>query len=173
MTARVAEVLDAERRTEAVSPGVTVPTLDVKVDIAGDTTTADHFDSSGVDAPPLAGDNALIVEQAGEGNVAVSSYHDPKNAGTALPGERRTYARDVDGTVVAEIYSQRSGEVRIRSIKAGSKINLNGVEIDQDGNMTVPGEVTAKAATPATAVKLSTHLHPTGVGPSGAPTPGT
>lgn len=168
MTARTAEVLDPERKTGDV------PTLDVKVEIAsGDNLTADHFDSSGVDAPPLPGDNALIVEHAGEGGGAVSGYHDPKNAGTALPGERRTYARDAAGTIVAEIWAKRDGTVKITSIAAGSKLNLNGVEIDQDGNMTVPGEVTAKAASPATSVKLSTHLHPTGVGPTSAPTPGT
>jgi len=50
-------------------------------------------------------------------------------------------------------------------------INANGVEIDASGNATAPGEVTAKAAT--TPVNLSTHLHPTAMGPSGAPTPGT
>lgn len=43
--------------------------------------------------------------------------------------------------------------------------------VDVTGDVTVTGEVTAKSMT--TPVNLSTHLHPTGVGPSGSPTPGT
>jgi phage baseplate assembly protein gpV len=39
------------------------------------------------------------------------------------------------------------------------------------GAITADGEVTAMATGPG--VKLSTHIHPTGVGPTGAPTPGT
>ena len=41
------------------------------------------------------------------------------------------------------------------------------------GNLVVHGEVTAKAAVPAQAVKLSTHVHPHPMGPTSAPTPGT
>lgn len=39
------------------------------------------------------------------------------------------------------------------------------------GNLLVTGEVTAKSA--STPVSLSTHQHPTAMGPSGPPTPGT
>jgi len=54
-------------------------------------------------------------------------------------------------------------------------ITLSGVggKLRVEGDLEVTGEVTAKAASPATAVSLSTHLHPTAMGPSGAPTPGT
>jgi hypothetical protein len=40
------------------------------------------------------------------------------------------------------------------------------------GDLLVSGEVIAKAGSEATAIKLSTHLHPTAVGPSGVPLPG-
>lgn len=53
----------------------------------------------------------------------------------------------------------------------GTTINANGVEIDASGNASAPGEVTARAA--STPVNLSMHLHPTAMGPSGTPTPGT
>jgi phage gp45-like len=52
-------------------------------------------------------------------------------------------------------------------------VTINGVVIDVDGNVTAPAEITAMAASPATSVTLSQHLHVTGTGPSLAPTPGT
>lgn len=50
-------------------------------------------------------------------------------------------------------------------------VTINGLRIDPQGNLSTPGEVTAKDQTAP--VNLSTHLHPTAMGPSGAPTPGT
>jgi hypothetical protein len=41
------------------------------------------------------------------------------------------------------------------------------------GDLKVTGEVTAKSGSTTTAVKLSTHKHPSGTGPTGSPTPGT
>lgn len=137
----------------------------------------EHFADIGVDAPPLPGDLVALAESTGQGALRTAGYADPKNQGSALGGERRTIARDADGVPTAEIWSKANGDVSITSIKSGGKIILNGVEIDQQGNVTVPGKVdaTGEVATSAAGapVKLSTHLHPTGVGPSGAPTPGT
>ncbi len=83
------------------------------------------------------------------------------------PDEHRTYARDADGVITAEIWSRANGDVEIVSVKAGGKVKINGVEIDQQGNITTPGEVTAKADT--VPIPLSAHLHPTAMGPSGPP----
>jgi hypothetical protein len=41
------------------------------------------------------------------------------------------------------------------------------------GDLVVSGEVTAGNAVPATSVSLTTHTHPSGTGPTGAPTPGS
>lgn len=41
------------------------------------------------------------------------------------------------------------------------------------GDLEVSGEVTAGNANPPTSVSLTTHTHPSGTGPTGAPTPGT
>lgn len=131
----------------------------------------EHFSDSGVDAPPLAGDLVALAESTGQGALRTAGYADPKNQGKALGGERRTIARDADGVPTAEVWAKANGDVSITSIKAGGKIILNGVEIDQQGNIKAPGDVTAMVETAP--VKLSTHLHPTGTGPSGAPTPGT
>jgi hypothetical protein len=139
----------------------------------GNTVTVDHFDGAGEDALPLPGDLIALEEGDGAGNLLAVAYHDSKNAGTAAEGERRTYARGPDGAVVAEIWAKGSGDIKIRSIKAGGKIDLNGFVIDQQGNASTPGEVTAMAATPATSVTLSRHTHLTGTGPSSPATPGT
>lgn len=162
---RTAEVLGFER-TEAGA--------EVKVDPGGAANkSADHYADSGVDAPPLPGDFAALTQGSGQGREQVTGYLDPNNVGVAAEGERRTYARDATGAIVAEIWAKANGDISITSLKAGGKINLNGFEIDQDGNATTPGEVTAKETAPGVGVKVSTHLHPTAMGPSGAPTPGT
>jgi len=161
-----------------------VPLVEVQVDTGGgQLLTLEHVDSCGVDAPPLAGDGAAIGESTGVGAARSAGYIDAKNAGKALGGERRSYARDPDtGEIVCEIWLKSPGKIAVTAIKAGADIELstvasggeiilNGVKIDTAGNITTPGDVTAKLG--PTAVKLSSHLHPTGVGPSGAPTPGT
>lgn len=50
-------------------------------------------------------------------------------------------------------------------------LTVNG-DLTVSGDIKAAGEITAKNGTPAS-VKLSTHTHPTGVGPSGPPTPGS
>lgn len=159
----IATVKSSERVAEGVN-------LQVEVG-DGDEETVELAQPPGVDSLPLPGDEPVLQESAGSGSQAAVGFIDPKNAGKAAEGEHRTYARSPDGTVVAEIWTRNSGDIEITCIKAGGKIKLGKVEIDQDGNITTPAEVTAKAQT--TPVKLSTHMHPTAMGPSGAPTPGT
>lgn len=56
-------------------------------------------------------------------------------------------------------------------VRIEGDFNIQGA-LSVTGAITAGGEITAKAGTPA-AVKVSTHTHPTGVGPSGPPTPGS
>lgn len=143
---------------------------DVKCDFGGDDTfIADFYADGGDDAPPLPGDMAAVDDGPEAGTQQITGFSDSKNASQALPGEKRTYARDVDGTIVAEIHAKRNGDIKITSLKTGGIIDLNGLLIDQNGNLTTPGEVTAKTGTAA--VSLSIHKHPTGVGPTGPPIP--
>ncbi|HET9954091.1 MAG TPA: hypothetical protein VFQ61_06290 [Polyangiaceae bacterium] len=166
---RLAEVIAFER---AVDEGAHVE--QVKVDPGGDAiTSADHVAAAGDDAPPLPGDYAQLVDSVGAGGEAAVGYNDPRNPGKAKPGEKRIYARSSDGAEVAEIWLKGSGSITVEN-GAGSwtladdgTVTINGVTIDPSGNITAPGEVTAKSS-----VKLSTHMHPTAMGPSGAPTPG-
>lgn len=161
-----------------------VPTVVVKVDCGDELLTAEHLDSPGVDALPLPGDECMIEECEGVGATSVNAYADPKNVGKAEPGERRTYARDASGKVVIESWLKADGSGTLFNEKGkltllpdGSlSYNDGAFIVDVNGNAKFKGEVTAMAGTPAVplpGVKLSTHLHPTGVGPTSPPTPGT
>ncbi len=175
MTGRLGKVSHCERVTKGE-----VPAVEVLVELGDDenpeTVTAELLLEPGVDALPLPGDEVMIEEAEGQGETTANAFADPKNMGKAAAGEHRTYARDASGEVVCEVWCKADGTVAVTSIKSGSKLNLNGVLIDQQGNITAPGEVKAMAGTPEAplpGVKLSTHLHGTGVGPTTAPTPGT
>lgn len=136
----------------------------------GDSSTPPHFAPPGDDSRPLPGDDVLTLDVDGAGSEAVVGYADG-TAKTAGAGERRIYARDASGAVVCELYLKGDGAIEISTIASGNSVTINGVTIDAAGNISAPGEVTAKAG--ASAVKLSTHMHPTAMGPSGPPTPGT
>lgn len=56
-------------------------------------------------------------------------------------------------------------------VRIEGDLNVQGA-LSVTGAITAGAEITAKFGTPA-AVKVSTHTHPTGVGPSGPPTPGS
>lgn len=89
-------------------------TIKVKFNPGGeDTATADHFDSAGVDAPPLPDDYMGLVKGAGTGRWIVLGYLDPANKGTAAPGELRLYSRDANGTVMCSVYLNADGEVHL------------------------------------------------------------
>lgn len=154
--------------------------VDVQVDPGGgNNLTAQHFADAGDDSQPLPDDFAALDDAPGAGAVQTVGYFDPKNTGKAMPGEKRIYSRQTDGTQAAHVWCKNDGTVVIEAILGGGKveigtdgvIDLNGVKIDKQGNIMAPGDVTAMSTGPG--VKLSTHLHPTAMGPSGAPTPGT
>lgn len=157
-----------------------VEVIEVKLDHGGGIPiTGDHFQDAGGDSLPLPGDYVVTVEGDGAGNSDVVGYHDGKNHGMAAPGEDRRYSRKPDGTPAAHVWCKGDGTVVIEGLIGGGKIeigtdgtiDLNGVKIDLQGNLSAPAEITAMATGPG--VKLSTHLHPTGTGPSGPPQPGS
>jgi hypothetical protein len=175
MSDGVAIVLKSERTTE---DGAHV--VDVEADLGGeDIATLDHFTPPGVDALPLPGDAAALSSGAGTGREQTTGYNDTKSAGKALPGEIRVYARrEADGSVVCDVWLKGDGSIRGENVaggyfelKADGSFEVNGVKISLLGAVEAPLEVTAMAA--AVPVKLSTHTHPTGTGPSGPPMPGT
>lgn len=155
-----------------------IPEVQVTPSAEGVPVTAEHYAPPGVDAVPLPDDTAAYMPGTGSGRLAVVAYMDTRNAGTAAAGEHRIYARDADGNVVASIWLKGNGDIELRAgegasmtIKASGDALINGVTIDSDGNITTPGDVTVKSTTAP--VTSSTHQHPTAMGPSGSPTPGT
>jgi hypothetical protein len=153
---------------------------EVKIDAgANEIATVEHFGNCGDDAPPLQGDVAALEDSVGAGGEQATGYLDIRNEGKAAQGEKRIYARDKDGNVVAEIWLKGSGSITIENgsghvtIGDDGNVDINGVKIDTDGNLVAKGEVTAKGETPGTAVSLSTHLHNSAMGPVSPPTAGT
>lgn len=108
---RVAEVLAATRR---VIRGIPVLSIGLARG-GGANTTADHYGPSGDDSPPLPGDFAHSSAGPGSGQEQITGYHDPKNAGQAIPGEKRLYARNEDGEIVGTIWMKRDGTIRIET----------------------------------------------------------
>jgi hypothetical protein len=145
------------------------PVVEVIADTGGGTLlTLEHFDGAGEDSLPLPGDLVALDESTGQGAARALGYADPKNVGTAQNGEKRLYARDPNTKEpVAELWLKSNGDIAVTSIKAAGKIILNGVEIDQQGNITTRGDVTVKNDT--TPITLSVHKHGTGTGPSTPP----
>lgn len=178
---RIAEVQSTRRTNDETGHGV-----DVKVDPGGGAlSTVPHFADPGDDSLPLPGDFAALEDSAGSGAEQVTGYADVANVGKAVPGEKRTYGRDSNKTPVCEVWLKGDGTIVIANdsgsfeMAPNGAVTINGVVIDADGNISAPGEVTADgevtamAASPATSVTLSHHIHPTGVGPSSPATPGT
>lgn len=170
---RIAEVLRIERVNDDGAHGI-----DVICDPGGGANiTAPLLTDPGVDAAPLAGDFVGLEDSSGSGAEHAVAFTDVRNEGKAKPGEIRLYARATSGAVVIELWLKGDGSLIVDNGKGklelapGGTVTINGVTIDPQGNVKAPGEVSAMNA--SAPVKLSTHIHPTGVGPSSPPTPGT
>lgn len=74
-----------------------------------DTVTPTQFASSGDDSPPLPRDLAAVDDDGEQ----VLGYVDTKNVGMALPGEKRSYARNLEGEVVGHVYLRRDGKLEL------------------------------------------------------------
>lgn len=163
----------------AARDSLRVPEVQVAPSADGIPVTAEHYAPPGVDAPPLEGDTAAHIPGTGSGRLAVVGYMDTANEGVAAPGEFRVYSRSSAGEVMAYVWLQGDGTVDVRvgddgaslTLKPSGDVVINGVTIDPSGNVSTPGDVTVMSSTAPVAV--STHLHPTAMGPSGSPTPGT
>lgn len=188
----IARVLSSARRTIAGTP-----TTDVKSDPGGGANvTPALFLPPGDDARPLPGDYEYLAPTQRRGGWAVLGFQDAVNAGITAPGERRLYARDASGAVVASVYLQNDGTIVAENdtasmtwasdgtmtldngsgtieLQAGGTIDLNGVTIDTSGNIVTPGTVTASDFIVG-AITLTTHQHNGGTegdGTTGTPIP--
>lgn len=109
--------------------------------------------SKGLSGQADAADGAMFRRESAAvvGGIAKNSWQKPSNI--TKPG---LLIGHKDGNVLMQI--------------TDSKIIIKG-DIEITGNLWTSGEITAKKTT--SPVNLSTHTHPTGVGPSGPPNPGT
>lgn len=162
---------------------------EVKVDNGGDVFVAEHFAPPGCDAPPLPGDFAAVSDAPGAGGSQATGYNDTKNTGKAKPGEVRHYARDASGAIVGEWWVKGDGTFVFENaggtfeISPDGKLKADVPEAEFTGDLKVEGNITAGASieaggeitwnAKAAPTKASTHTHPTAMGPSGPPIPGT
>ncbi len=136
--AGIATVVGVDRAEREGGAQVT----DVQVDPGGGANvSAEHFSAAGDDAPPLPGDSAITVPSSGRGKEAVVGYVDPNSEPVAAPGEKRVYARDGDGVLVAEIWLKGDGDLVIKSVTHGVAVRLasDGVHLgDETGAADIP-----------------------------------
>ncbi len=120
------------------------------------------------------------------GTVALVGYgggflsFDDAAGDTTLVTLKVPYARDGSGNATKNhvITVTPAGTIKLLhgdggkvELKVGGSVDINGVIFSTNGDVTAPGEVTAKSA--GVNVKLSTHVHPSAMGPTGSPTPGS
>jgi hypothetical protein len=161
---------------------------DVKSDLGGgDVLNGQHFAPVGDDSMPLPDDYVALIPLARQRGAAAVGYLDPKANQTAGAGEKRIYSRDGSGAQVAQVWLRADGTVVVNNgagmitMAPAGTINLNGVEIDPSGNISVPGDaditgdVTAASVTAdeieavvsliAAGLELVLHTHLAGVPP--------
>jgi hypothetical protein len=120
------------------------------LDLGGsDKGTADHFGGGGEDSPPLKGDWVTAVQLDGSTeSLAAVAYSDDTER-VAAAGEKRTYARNSDGSVVAEVHMKGDGSVTIART-AGSS-----VEVASNGAITIDAGAGTISIDAAGAISIS------------------
>lgn len=149
----------------------------------------------GVDAPPMDGDDIVIVHIQGTGRTVAVATFDTANPSTASQGDVFLYSRDENKTPAAAlqlfadksaVLSNENGSATLGAdgsvildngngsitLEAGGNVVINGVTIDTSGNINTGGTLNADDVTADNQdVTLSTHTHNMGNVP--APDPGT
>jgi hypothetical protein len=145
---RIAVVLDVEATTDEGEYN-----NEIKIDLSdGDVILSPVFAPAGDDSPPLDNDYALTVSVPTENHEAVIGYLDTDNQNQAGRGEKRLYARDSGGTIVATVWIYNDGRVRIENNNGSIELAANGssrlenssgyLELGSDGTMDVNGNLT-------------------------------
>lgn len=108
---------------------------DVKADPGGGPVrTAEHFAPPGDDSHPLPTDFVYLGGAPQLGRSAALGYVDPLNVPVALAGEKRLYARDDAGAVVAVVWLRNTGEVEISNVNGGVTLGADGSILGQNGS---------------------------------------
>lgn len=123
----------------------------------GVLTTVQHLSASGDDSPPLPEDPAACMSVPRSGGHVVVATVDTKNEGVAVAGEKRIYARDSDGVIVVSLHLKADGSAVLANANGAVELLADG-NVHITGNLTVDGEITAKASG-TLPIDLSTHKH--------------
>jgi hypothetical protein len=120
----------------------------------GNNITCEHFEDAGSDSFPLYTDYAAILGIDRSGGLVAVGYLDPLTEKKAQIGEKRIYARRIDGSVICEIHLKNNGEVEIKNdignfkLLESGEFNINGARITTDGDIVT-----------ASGVSLDKHYH--------------
>jgi len=167
-------VIRTERATEDDVPVVNI----IAESTDDDPQTLELALPPGVDALPLPGDVVVTAPGGSTGTEQAVGFIDPKNEGKAAEGEHRAFGRNASGAIVNDWHLKGDGTIRGSNgggwfeFGADGSFKLSsGYEVDPQGNVKTPGEVTAMSD--STPVTVSKHMTPSPFGPLGPPTPGT
>ena len=97
---------------KALKRGVTVPTVKASLH-AGENVNAEVYSPSGDDSPPLPDDMGFFTQDESTGGVVNVGAIDQVNAPEAEPGEKRFYARDSAGNIVAVVWLKADGTIEL------------------------------------------------------------
>ena len=166
MMQRGVRLADVLAYTAATEPG-TAPVLSVDLG-GGDRAEVEWF---GSDSPPATGDVVLVLEHTRSGELVAIGANDGAVTQSAQ-GERRWYARDASGVVMATLWLRGDGSIEMSnaagSIKLGADgtVAINGATIDALGNL-------AATSVAGTSADLDAHTHtaPPGGGTTTPPDP--
>lgn len=179
------EKYDLKTRRASVKPlvklrmargaSVSIPVVDnVPVVFPGSAQALIHF-------PLSKGDGVLLVfSEAALGNFLAGS-------GEEMSAENESRFQLTDAIAIPGLWAEAplSGEEALTIQYQSTTVRLKGdtVEIEASGGLTFEGDLTVKGKIEAEGevtanamsapVSLSTHIHPTAVGPTSPPTPGT
>lgn len=118
------------------------PLTEVIVDTGGGANvTADYAQGVGDDALPLPNDFLVLVPTNRTGGYVAIGGVDALNQGEAAAGERRLYARNALGVIVATVWLKGDGSIEIKNQFAGASVSIaaNGdMSMSHPSNPSVP-----------------------------------
>lgn len=154
---RILSFVRAERNGARIS--------DVKTDPGGGpNVTAEHFGPPGDDGRPLPGDYVYGAPSPQRGRYAAVGYADPVSEPKAQPGEKRIYARNADGEVVAELWLKNDGAIEGINANGQFALEAGGAFVANGATMTTDGDVVTSDG-----ISLRAHVHVGNLGANTSP----
>ena len=131
----------------------------------GYNQTLPHFSAPGDDSYPLPDDHVAAVDVQSTNGRAAVGYVDLKNEQKAAEGEKRIYARDGDGNGVVELWLKNDGSATLSNalgaieLLADGSVDINGVVIDVNGNISSPAAIEAATSLTVGGIEVLGHTH--------------